>query len=218
MAGLLGAALLLSACHAAPADTAADTSGAPLAHGDYYLFALSWSPEYCAAHPAPHSEAQCITRQALVVHGLWPQHEAGGWPEFCGLGPELPPAALVETLHDLMPSASLARHQWRKHGRCDTAQPEAYFAQMRRARQRIELPALLHHAEQERATDPRALRHALQAVNPDLPAEGIALHCRDGQLREIWICLDPSLEFRACGAGVRDRCTGRIVVRAAAAP
>lgn len=217
-AAVLAAALALAACGDPAAPTAPGAVGPPPQAGDYYLLALSWSPEYCVAHPAPEDEAQCRAHAAVVVHGLWPQHASGGWPEFCGLGPDALPAPLVRAQLDLLPSERLVRHQWHKHGRCDGPDPAAYFARTREARTRIVLPALLDDASHARSTTPRSLRDALLSANPGLPTDALTLHCRGEHLREIRICLDPALAFRACGGGLHDRCPDRIQLRQAVSP
>jgi len=53
---------------------------------DYYLLSLSWSPSFCegAGERGQDSQnLQCGGRPyGFVVHGFWPEYEAG-FPEFC---------------------------------------------------------------------------------------------------------------------------------------
>ena len=55
---------------------------------DYYLLALSWSPEYCHSHTG---SPQCAPGKhfTFVVHGLWPEYNSGSGPEHCGSEPGL---------------------------------------------------------------------------------------------------------------------------------
>ena len=70
--------LLLAAC-AAPTPARAQEPG----RFDYYLLALSWSPEYCASRNGARDKLQCVERQyGFVTHGLWPQFEKG-YPSRC---------------------------------------------------------------------------------------------------------------------------------------
>ena len=52
---------------------------------DYYVLALSWTPSFCASGGASEDGpgGQCDPDRDLgfTLHGLWPQRDAGGWPE-----------------------------------------------------------------------------------------------------------------------------------------
>ena len=50
---------------------------------DYYVLALSWSPDYCAAKGSGDPQ-QCGNGRQLgfVLHGLWPQYDRG-YPQSC---------------------------------------------------------------------------------------------------------------------------------------
>lgn len=87
---------------------------------DHYVLALSWSAGWCAVEGDARGADQCHPRHdhGFLLHGLWPQHAAGGWPEFCQ-SPHAPPSrAETRAMADIMGSAGLAWHQWRKHGSC----------------------------------------------------------------------------------------------------
>ena len=52
---------------------------------DFYVLALSWSPTWCATSEDAATARGNASEGAdfgFVVHGLWPQYEAG-YPEFC---------------------------------------------------------------------------------------------------------------------------------------
>lgn len=68
---------------------------------DYYLLALSWSPEFCYSHA---DKPECRSgHHGFVVHGLWPQY-TDGYPENCSTALGLSnPAEMA----DLMPDAGL---------------------------------------------------------------------------------------------------------------
>jgi Ribonuclease T2 family len=81
---------------------------------DFYVLALSWSPDYCATKGDPQ---QCGGGRQLgfVLHGLWPQYEKG-WPASCtseAFDPKMP-----KQFPDLYPSSKLFTHEWEKHGTC----------------------------------------------------------------------------------------------------
>ncbi|WP_455222678.1 ribonuclease T2 family protein [Kaarinaea lacus] len=108
---------------------------------DSYVLALSWQPAFCETH---RDKPECridnkksYQARNFTLHGLWPNKascgtnygycgEVRGRPgEFCDY-PMLP--LFTETRSDLeqvMPSAAagscLQRHEWYKHGTCQTA-------------------------------------------------------------------------------------------------
>ena len=68
-----------TSAHATAATTPRDAATGDY---DYYVMALSWSPSYCRSHP--EDDEQCTRRGfGFVLHGLWPQYEAGNGP-LCG--------------------------------------------------------------------------------------------------------------------------------------
>ena len=46
---------------------------------DYYVLSLSWSPTWCALEGDARGSPQCDAKAEFgwVLHGLWPQNEAG---------------------------------------------------------------------------------------------------------------------------------------------
>lgn len=108
---------------------------------DSYVLALSWQPAFCETHrDKPEcriDDKKSYQARNFTLHGLWPNksscginygycgelHDTPG--EFCDY-PVLP--LFTDTRNDLeqiMPSAAagscLQRHEWYKHGTCQTA-------------------------------------------------------------------------------------------------
>ena len=187
--------------------TRADTPG----QFDYYVLALSWSPQYCADERR-ENEMQCQRPYGFVAHGLWPQHADGGWPENCGRGAWVD-EPLIERMLPYMPSRKLILHEWRKHGVCSGLSPAAYFAAVEKAFQAVRLPpAYVRPAQPLRRTLAR-LEADFQAANPALSKAAMAWQCRKNQVQELRLCLTRDLQSRACGADVRDTCTGEVLLR-----
>ena len=67
---------------------------------DFYLFTLSWSPQFCATTRRETAECQ-VHGGNFVVHGLWPEFKNGSWPADCSSepGPTNPQAEA-----DIMPT------------------------------------------------------------------------------------------------------------------
>ena len=206
------AGLALGVIAASPA--VAQATAAPGAF-DYHVLALSWSPEHCASPAGAGDKSQCgRVRQGFLVHGLWPQYRAGGWPERCGPPGSVPRAVIARNL-DVIPAENLIRHQWARHGTCSGLTVAAYLDLMRAARDAVKLPPGYRAPYAEIKTDAAALRAAFASANPGFMPEAFVAQCRGRHLVEVRVCLDKTLAPVQCGADVaRDGCGGRgITVR-----
>jgi len=210
-------AALLSLAVAACADSGSDgpdnADQLPPGEGfDYYVLALSWSPGYCAAEGEDANRQQCGSTRphGFIVHGLWPQFERG-YPSNCPTGRSLDvPNDEIRALYDIMPSAGLIRHQWRKHGTCSGLSREHYFATLRAAREAITVPSKYRRLDDYETVNPQTLEDAFLTANSGSDPAGIVVTCDKRFLREVRICMTKTLEFRTCpelerGACFRDR-------------
>ncbi len=196
------AALLCFGAAVAPAS--ADTPG----QFDYWVLALSWSPQFCRSQP---SSEQCQLQHGFVVHGLWPQYERG-YPEFCGAR-ERVPGELVDRMKPLMPGAALVNGQWRKHGTCSGMDIREYFLNVERAWRTVVIPERYRETPESLSVRAREIEDEFIALTPKLSREAIALQCSGRWLREVRICLDRDFQPRACGTDVEDRCRSEVQVR-----
>lgn len=210
VAGAVLAALCLSSCSPEkqpteapggqpPAQTSSISRDLPIGSGfDFYVLSLSWSPSYCKAEGDEANQQQCASGKAhgFVVHGLWPQFSKG-YPESCQSSePARVPNSLVSRYLDLLPSAGLIGHQWRKHGTCSGLTQEDYFETIRQARDRIVMPDSIKGGDD---ISPLAIEDAVIAVNPGLTRQSIAVDCGDGLIQEVRICLTRDLKsFQSC--------------------
>ncbi len=217
LAGLLVCLALLAGCEEQkPAAGQQDAPPTPIAQGaptpasrsasvpqgsgfDFYVLSLSWSPSYCEAEGEEANRQQCASGRpyAFVVHGLWPQYERG-YPESCDTDEREVSDATLRGLYDLMPSAGLIRHQWRKHGSCSGLSQKDYFRVLRMARERVTVPPEFRRLEAYRTLAPGEAEKSFLSANPSLEAGDVAVTCDRRYLREVRICLDKSLGFRAC--------------------
>jgi ribonuclease T2 len=170
---------------------------------DHYLLALSWSPSWCETTGDARGAEVCGAGagEGFTLHGLWPQHERG-WPEYCASPERNPSRAETQAMADIMGSAGLAWHQWVKHGRCSGLTGTHYLALSRAAYEALALPDPDAFAGR---TTPAALVESLRALNPDLPADGVVVTCREGLAMEVRVCLTRDLDPRPCAADVRAR-------------
>ncbi len=180
--------------------------------GGYLVLALSWSPSWCAAEGDARGDARCAPGAGTgwLVHGLWPQHEAGGWPEFCDTAHPPPDRRMTGAMEDIMGSAGLARHQWTKHGSCSGLSPAAYFDRTRAAFAALTFPETIRARDASLRLAPDAVLAAFRAANPAVAPDMVVLTCRQGNAQEIRLCLsrdlrprpcDPDLLSRGCRAG-----------------
>jgi ribonuclease T2 len=181
---------------------------------DFYVLSLSWSPSWCAAEDPGGRTAQCDGRRPyrFIAHGLWPQNERG-WPEYCPSSePERVPDSLARAYRDIIPSAGLAGHEWRKHGSCSGLAQKPYFDTLRAAYAKVRLPPVVFDGRIDRRLDTDAIERLMISANPGLSPKAVAIDCEGGKLTEIRICLTKSLGFRSCDEVDRNACRQRTVL------
>ena len=201
------AALAILALAAATPLGAQERRGAP-GDFDFYVLALSWSPEFCASREGERrGSTQCEPGRnpGFVTHGLWPQYERG-YPSACGADRFVPRAALDEAL-EVYPERGLAIHEWRTHGTCSGLSPSAYFRAVREARGKVAIPDPLLRVTRDADTTPQSIERAFGQANPGLRPDMMSVGCRRGALQEVRICMDKDLRsFRPCPEIDRQAC------------
>lgn len=116
--------------------------------GDSYVFAVSWQPAFCESHTdkpeCSVTDPQSYQAKNFTLHGLWPNKDScgtkygfcGKYSEeqrpFCKFDPVPMQPSTLEALGVVMPSAAygscLQRHEWYKHGTCQTEwDADGYF-------------------------------------------------------------------------------------------
>jgi len=172
---------------------------------DYYVLALSWSPEYCASQGGARDKLQCVDRRyGFVTHGLWPQFEKG-FPRNCR-GTGEPSYDTVQRMLDIMPSPGLVRHEWRSHGTCSGLTPGVYFDVVRRYYAAIRIPKAFQEPEKTILIEPGELKRRFLEANTGMRTESLAVVCSGRNLRELRVCLTKEGKPRPCGRDVRDQC------------
>jgi ribonuclease T2 len=198
----LGMALLTSL--AAPAKAQDNIAG----EFDYYVLALSWSPNWCAIEGDAKGSPQCDPREDFgwVLHGLWPQYHRG-WPAHCTTIERNPPRWLTEEMADIMGTSGLAWYQWKKHGRCSGLSAEDYYALSRRAYDNVSKPPVFRKLDKSVKLPASVVEQAFLKANPDLKADMLTITCRDGFIQEARVCLSKELEPVPCGRDVIRDCS-----------
>ncbi|SIT84221.1 ribonuclease T2 family protein [Pontibaca methylaminivorans] len=197
----IAAALFLSLALSAPTAAGNDRAGA----FDYYILALSWSPNWCAAESEARGADQCDREHGWILHGLWPQHERG-YPAWCQSAERPPPRRMTAAMADIMGSAGLAWHQWRKHGSCSGLSAAEYFARSRAAHDAITLPPVFDQLRKPVRLPASVVEEAFLKANPGITADMLSVTCRGDLIAEVRLCLTRELEPRACGRDVARDC------------
>jgi ribonuclease T2 len=181
-------------------------------HFDYYVLTLSWSPAYCATHPK--DKQQCgVEKHGFVLHGLWPQYAAGGYPQTCKTDVVLDENAR-EFGASLYPNEMLVAHEWTKHGTCSGLDAMSYFGLSERARNSVTVPDKLQPGNRVIKLPAKEISRLIRDANPGLNNNMLTVNCAGPELSEVRVCLSPELEPQPCGTGVRSSCgAGPIRVR-----
>ncbi len=209
-AGMAGAvlALALAAWALAPAMWRGQAGAGGF---DYYILAISWMPSFCETRDDDRDDPRCAPGEGhgWMLHGLWPQHEDGSWPEFCETAHRNPSRQETAREADLFGVGWAAWHQWNKHGRCSGLSAADYFALSREALGRVTLPETAtpppDGREQGAALTLEALAAAFIAANPAFDPAMLLATCRDGLIQELRLCLSRDLSPRPCDEATRRR-------------
>jgi ribonuclease T2 len=171
---------------------------------DYYVLSLSWAPTYCLTHASDGDE--CSGKgYGFVLHGLWPQYDAGGYPENCPTQFDLSADAAAKG-RTIYPSERLMQHEWREHGTCSGLDALAYFTTADRATAAIKVPAALQAPRSEQTLTADRIANLFQGANPQLPGGAMTLACNRAELSEVRVCLTRDLKPRSCGRGTHSNC------------
>ena len=197
------AVLLLLLALARPAYAEGERAG----DFDYFVMALTWSPNWCALEGDARDDDQCDARHAygFTLHGLWPQYESG-YPSGCRSAERDPSRAETGSMTDIMGSGGLAWYQWKKHGRCTGLTARDYFATARRAYGSVSLPDVFQHLNRSITLPASVVEDAFVEANPALPHDAITITCKAGMIQEVRLCLTKDLSPRRCGDDVIRDC------------
>ena len=133
---------------------------------DFYVLALSWSPDYCATSGSSDPQ-QCSIGKKLgfVLHGLWPQYNVG-YPSDCSKVQM--PADVKAKFATLYPSATLMDHEWTKHGTCTGLAPEAYLTLSQQIKNSVIIPTAYRAPQQPLRVTVGQLKREIVAANAGL--------------------------------------------------
>lgn len=160
---------------------------------DYYVLALSWSPEYCKMHHQQGMQCKRSPQQAyrFVLHGLWPSIEKSCTQE------KLSDAVIDSTL-PFIPSKKLIEHEWKKHGRCSGYTPKQFFDLSIQAFKKIKIPRFFNSVNVNMTKKIGDIKKAFVQENPNLKCDSIRVVNINKEFSELRVCLDKSLQSINC--------------------
>jgi ribonuclease T2 len=161
---------------------------------DSSLFALSWSPQFCATNG---SNPECVTGgKSFVISGLWSEYNEGKWSGNRSdvRGPSNPPLSTA-----LIP-ATIIHHEWSK-STCSGLSFSDYFAFIRKASSSIVIPFVLLNLSRQFQEAGADVQAAFANSNPTVPVQDIAVGCmQDGLLNDVELCISKAGQPIACPA------------------
>lgn len=172
---------------------------------DYYVMALSWSPNWCRIEGDAKKSPQCEEDHGWILHGLWPQFHRG-WPSYCNTPERQPSRTMTREMADIMGTSGLAWHQWKKHGTCSGLSARAYFDLSREAYGRVTRPPVFRKLDKSVTLPASVVEDAFLKANPELDKDMLTITCRDGFINEARVCLSKDLEPVPCGSDVIRDC------------
>ncbi|MFP3384485.1 ribonuclease T2 family protein [Tritonibacter sp. SIMBA_163] len=175
---------------------------------DYYVMALSWSPNWCATEGDAKGSEQCDSRHdyGWTLHGLWPQFHQG-WPSYCRTTETPPTRRQTSKMGDIMGTSGLAWHQWKKHGTCSGLSARSYYDLSRTAYQSITRPEIFRRLDKPVKLPASVVEEAFLKANPQLSRDSLTITCRDGFIQEARVCLSRDLTPVPCGRDTIRDCT-----------
>lgn len=174
---------------------------------DYYVMALSWSPNWCVLEGDAKGSPQCDPRHdhGWILHGLWPQFHRG-YPSYCPTSERAPSRSMTRDMSDIMGTGGLAWHQWKKHGTCTGLSATQYYALSREAYATVIRPPVFRKLTKDVKLPASVVEQAFMQANPKLERDGVTITCKAGHIQEARICLSRDLTPVPCGQDVVRDC------------
>jgi ribonuclease T2 len=174
---------------------------------DYYVLALSWSPNWCALEGDARRSPQCDVEEdhGWIMHGLWPQFHRG-FPSNCQTSQRPPSRSMTAEMADIMGTSGLAWYQWKKHGSCTGLSAATYYKTARAAYEAVERPAVFRKVKNDIRLPASVVEEAFLKSNAGMEPDGVTVTCKSGYIQEVRICLSKDLTPVPCGRDVVKDC------------
>ena len=152
---------------------------------DFYLFTLSWSPQFCAT----------TRRETSGVRDAWREFRRP-WA-LAGVQERLLAGELFERARSRESKcrgrhhadASLVDHEWQKHGTCSGLGVDGYFDLMRSIRKSIIDSGSLLHLKETQMMAAAEIKAEFVAANPRISTEDMVIGCANNTLVQVQFCV-----------------------------
>jgi len=195
-------ALIMILITTSPVHGRSDKGGSVPGNFDFYVLAMSWSPDFCSGRGGKDSE-QCGPGKnpGFVLHGLWPQYQKG-FPQNCSSVPF--PSQLKQEFPGLFPNDRLYTHEWRRHGTCSGLAPREYLSLAQKLKQAAPLPPRYRNLHEPVRTTTAAFKKEFKMVNANLSDNGMAVFCSGSGrfLKEVFLCYNRQGKPAACSSEI----------------
>jgi ribonuclease T2 len=167
---------------------------------DFFVLALSWSPDYCATN-GTNDPQQCSIGKKLgfVLHGLWPQYNKG-YPSNCSNEKML--QSVKDQFPGLYPNDDLFDHEWEKHGTCTGLSPVEYLQAGKAFKESVTIPGEFRSPATPFRTSMDQIKALFVQANPGFSQGSFEVSCSGSgrYLKEIYICFSQEGAATACSA------------------
>ena len=188
---------------------------------DSYKLAVSWQPAFCESHKGKPeckvTDNSAYQANNFTLHGLWPNKRECGINyglcgqykqqvrSFCDYQPVPMKAETLKSLGEVMPSVAggscLDRHEWYKHGTCQTDwNADGYFDTAVRLVKEFNQQGIAAFMKQNigKTVDTKTFFDALDQAFGKNASRRISLGCdRDGNLVDVFINLPKQIPANA---------------------
>jgi ribonuclease T2 len=151
------------------------------------IFSASYQKDFCKVN----FQKECRFSKNwdyFTIHGLWPKKQNCAGIKHFRLSRDL-----WNELKIYMPSNYLKKHEWMKHGRCYTYNPEIYFKDMVILIKQVNNSPIKEYFNKHRFITKQALNRVINLYCPR-SARKVQMICKKGYITELRFSINGDIE------------------------
>lgn len=151
------------------------------------IFSASYQKDFCKVN----YQKECKFSKNwdyFTIHGLWPKKQNCYGVKHFRLSRNL-----WDELKIYMPSNYLKKHEWMKHGRCYTNNPETYFKDMVILIKQLNNSPIKEYFNQHKFVTKQALNRVINSYCPR-SARKVQMVCKKGYITELRFSINGDVE------------------------